>query len=243
MENNIHILIVEDEALIAQNIKMQLEDFGYSIANICYTYNTAIESIKNNVFDLMITDINLGNGIETKSGIQIAQQLKSIHNKPIIFLTAFSDVDTIKKAAEVKPSAYLVKPINAASLFAAVQIAVENFNTNKVPQVNEQIAPQYFFVKQGAKMFKIMWDDVYHLEAVKNYVKINAKPYNGSILMRGSLQNFLTQIVPPSFKQQIIRINRSEAINKNIITHIEKDAIETTYGEFKTSAEFNIETL
>lgn len=243
MDNNIHILIVEDEALIAQNIKMQLEDLGYNIANVCYTYNTAIQSINNTTFDVLITDINLGNGIDTKSGIQVAQALRANGDKPIIFLTAFSDVDTIKKAAAVKPSAYLVKPINEASLFAAIQIAVDNFNNNKVPQANEPTTPAYFFVKQGGKMFKIWWDDVYHLEAVKNYVKISAKSHTGSILMRGSLQHFLSQMVPPSHKNQFVRINRSEAIDKKIIKSIDKDSIETIYGEFKISAEFGINAL
>jgi DNA-binding LytR/AlgR family response regulator len=239
MENEISILIVEDEALIAENIKMQLEDFGYTIAKICYNYTSAVEAVRLAAFDLLITDIDLGNGIENKSGIQVAQHLLTTQNKPIVFLTAFSDKDTIKKAAFVKPSAYLVKPVNAASLFATVQIAVENFNNNIIPQTHEQNAPTYFFVKQGSKMYKIMWDDVYHLEAVKNYVKINAKPYSVHILMRGSLQNFLSQIVPVAFRQKFVRINRSEAIDKNIITSIEKDAITTPYGEFKTSVEFN----
>ena len=104
MEQLIKILIVEDEALIAQTIKMQLEDFGYNIVKICYNYIDALEAIAETTYDVLLTDINLGDGIDIKSGIQIAGQVKQINSCPIIFLTAFSDKDTIKKAAILAPS-------------------------------------------------------------------------------------------------------------------------------------------
>jgi DNA-binding NarL/FixJ family response regulator len=131
MENEIDILIVEDEALIAQKIKMQLEDFGYNIVAVCYNYGSAEKAINETLFDVLITDINLGDGLEIKSGIQLAKALKQIKDCPVIFLTAFSDKDTIKKAAALSPSAYLVKPVNTANLYATVQLAVENFGTHK----------------------------------------------------------------------------------------------------------------
>jgi two-component system, LytTR family, response regulator LytT len=67
MENEIDILIVEDEALIAENIKLQLQDFGYHVMKVCYNYNTALQAINENSFDVLITDINLGDGIDKKA--------------------------------------------------------------------------------------------------------------------------------------------------------------------------------
>lgn len=66
MESEISILIIEDEALIAQNIKMQLESFGYSIAGVCYKFNAALKAIEEVDYDLVITDINLGDGMYEK---------------------------------------------------------------------------------------------------------------------------------------------------------------------------------
>ena len=154
MDNRISILVVEDEALIAQKIKMQLEDFGYSIAAVCYNYEPAEKAVAENTFDVLITDINLGDGIDIKSGLQIAKQVKQLKDCPIIFITAFSDIDTIKKATSLAPSAYLVKPVNAANLFAAVQLAVDNF-INKSKPVEEKMAVEYFFVNVGKKYVKV----------------------------------------------------------------------------------------
>lgn len=239
MENEINILIVEDEALIAQNIKMQLKDFGYSISAVCYNYNAAIKAITETEYDVLITDINLGDGIDKKSGLQIAQQVKQHKNCPVIFLTAFSDKDTIKKTAEFSPSAYLVKPVNAASLFAAVQLAVNNFNNLNISTTETKEIPDYFFVKQGTKLLKVFWKEVYHLEAIKNYVKIKSREHCSAVLVRGSLQQVMQVMIPSDLKNRFIKINRAEAIAKNSITKADKDSIETAFGIFKVSSEFD----
>jgi two-component system, LytTR family, response regulator LytT len=243
LKNKIDILIVEDEALIAQKMKMQLEDFGYNIAAICYDYETAIKAIKDFSFDVVITDINLGDGIHKKSGLHIAQQVKQINDCPIIFLTAFSDKDTIKKATSLSPSAYLVKPVNAVNLYATVQVAVDNFEAKKSPTIDTEETPQYFFVKIGNKFVKIFWNDVYHLEAIKNYVKITTTQQSNTVLVSGSLQQLIQNMLPQEYKKKFTKINRAEAVSKSIIKKIGKGFIETDYGQFKTSIDFRIEDL
>ncbi|MFZ1529738.1 MAG: response regulator [Ferruginibacter sp.] len=244
MENKIDILIVEDEALIAQKLKMQLEDFGYNIAAVCYDYISAEKAVNETSFDVLITDINLGDGIEINSGIQIVQRLKKIKDCPVIFLTAFSDKDTIKKAAVLSPSAYLVKPVNAASLYAAVQLAVENFSNHKSAGIEEKVdAPDYFFIKQGNKMIKLSWKDIYHMEALKNYVKIKTPEYSSGLMLRGSLQEVLQNRMPAVFKPFFIKINRAEAIPKKIIQKVGDGFVETNYGTFATTKDFKKEDL
>jgi two-component system, LytTR family, response regulator LytT len=238
MDNEISVLIVEDEGLIAQHIKILLQGFGYNVTGVVYKYHKAVNAINELTFDVLITDIDLGNGIDEKSGIQIAQLVKQTKNCPIIFLTAFSDKDTILKATALSPSAYLVKPVNAASLFAALQLAVENFNTQNISTIDEANTADYFFIKQGDKKLKIFWKDVYHLEAVKNYVKIKTKEYSSSLLLRGSLQDVLQNRMPPFFRNDFVKINRAEAMDKKAIKEVGKGIIKTNYGTFKTSTDF-----
>ena len=241
MNNEIQILIVEDEALIAQNIKMQLEDFGYQIIDVCYNYNAALKAVTEKKFDLLITDINLGNGTDEKSGLQLVTQLQKIKNCPVIFLTAFSDKDTITKATNLKPSAYLIKPCNANNLYAAVQLAVNNF-ANNIEAQNEYKPRnlEYFFVKQGSKLLKIFWNDVYHLEAIKNYVKISTNHIKTGVLLRGSLQSILKTMVPSQFADNYIQINRAEVIKKDIIIKINNSTVTTAIGDFNLTV--NIST-
>lgn len=238
MSDMINILIVEDEALIAQKIKMQLEDFGYGITAVCYNFEAAEKATRETIFHVLITDINLGHGIDIKSGLQIAQQVKQIKDCPIIFLTAFSDIDTIKKASSLSPSAYLVKPVSAASLFAAVQLAVDNF-INKSKPIETPVAVEYFFVNLGKKYIKVFWNDVYHLQAIKNYVKITTSEHSNGLLITGSLQQVLQNMLPEAYKNRFIKINRAEAIAKRIITKIDNDFVETTQGKFSVTGSIN----
>ena len=245
-DNPIQILIVEDEALIAETIKMMLEDFGYEISGTCYTYEAARLAIAEKPFDLLLTDIDLGRGTHESSGLQLAGILKQTKHCPFIFLTAFSDSVTVKKAAALQPSAYLVKPINAANVYAAVQIAIQNFKSlNPATQLSS--APEedldYFFIKLGQKMVKILWADVYHMEAIKNYVKIKTTTYPLGVLLRSSLQQVLGNMVPAALKNKFIKINRSEAIARRIITALGGGEVATIYGQFTTPLEMTMQDL
>jgi two-component system, LytTR family, response regulator LytT len=242
MENNIDILIIEDEALIAESIRQQLEDFGYSICNVCYKFETAVRAIEKADYDLVITDINLGHGVEEKSGLVLMDHMKRIKKCPFIFLTAFGDRDTLKKAASLYPSAYLVKPVNTANLFAAIQLAVENYQNTKSPGNNtsdHEPIPDYFFVKSGTRLIKVFWNEVYFMESVKNYVRIKSTAYNTDLLVRASLQQFLKTTVPENFRKLFIKINRSTAVAKDTILMINEDTVETRFGIFEKTSDIN----
>jgi two-component system, LytTR family, response regulator LytT len=242
MENNIDILIIEDEAIIAETIKMQLEDFGYNICNVCYKYETAARAIEKADYDLVITDIDLGHGMDERSGLSLMTLMKRIKKCPFIFLTAFSDRDTLKKATSLYPSAYLVKPVNAANLFAAIQLAVENYQNTKSPGYdnhNQEPAPDYFFVKSGTKLIKVFWNEVYCLESVKNYVRVKSTAHNTDLLVRASLQQFLKNTMPEDFRKLFIKINRSTAIAKHTILKINDNSVETNFGVLEKTGDIN----
>ena len=114
------ILIVEDESIIAIEIESYLTTLGYDIIGIASTaedaYNLAIE----NEVDLILMDIYLIEG----NGIDASLRIKKEKNVPIIFLTAHMDEETIERAIQVNPVAYLTKPFNRQELFAAIKIGL-----------------------------------------------------------------------------------------------------------------------
>lgn len=245
MENDIDILVIEDEAIIAETLRMQLEDFGYNISAVCYKYETAMQAIEKSNYDLVITDINLGNGTDEESGLNLMNHMKRVKKCPFIFLTALSDRDTLKKATSLYPSAYLVKPVNAANLFAAIQLAVENYQHARSPAMdnnNQEPVPDYFFVKNGSRLIKVFWKDIYCMESVKNYVRIKTANH-ADLLVRASLQQFLKTNIPAIFSRLFIKINRSTAIAKNTILKVNEDSVETRYGIFEKTGEINEEEL
>lgn len=119
----IKMLIIEDEPMIARDLATTLEGMDYAIAEICYTYEEGLTFLKTKQADFVILDINLGKGQEGISlGAFIDQQLKL----PFIYLTSYSDKETIAKVKRTYPMAYLLKPFEEKELFTAIEIALSN---------------------------------------------------------------------------------------------------------------------
>jgi len=239
MENEISMLVIEDEALIAETIRMMLEDFGYRVHAVCHDYDTAVQAIRNPGFELIVTDINLGEGIDKRSGFELMSELNRLKSCPFIFLTAFDDRDTIRRAADLHPSAYLTKPVNAANLFASVQIAVENFKNQTAAVPADRIPSlDYIYIKLGRRVFKVVWADVYSLEAVKNYVVIRTAEYSSGLVIRSSLSRILEEMMPSYHRSRFVKISRSLAIDRSTILSCYETEIHTSFGNFKCSIDF-----
>ncbi len=120
----LNILIVEDEALIAEDIKDICELAGNLVSKICYDAHQAILAITNSTFDLAILDINLESEL---TGLDIAEFIGTQNIQlPYIFLTSYSDHATLDKARECKPIAYITKPFRKEQLISSIEI---NFKT------------------------------------------------------------------------------------------------------------------
>lgn len=238
MENEISILVIEDEALIAETIRWMLEDFGYHVTGVCYSYDAALEAIEKGGYDLVLTDINLGDGIEVRSGFDLMATLSRTRKCPFIFLTAFDGKDIIRKAAMLHPSAYLTKPINAPNLYASVQLAVENFKNDKTSLTGKTSYPDYIYIKLGKRVFKVLWEDVYYLESIKNYVLLKTPEFDSGLLIRSSLLQIMEQMIPLDQRSRFVKISRSIAIDHSIISSFSDQNVHTRYGVFKCTAEF-----
>jgi two-component system, LytTR family, response regulator LytT len=232
------IIVVEDDALIADSLKMLLEGFGYDVSAVCNTYQEAIVALQQIDFDLLLTDINLGKGIDVESGIQVGQYCKTHCNKPIIYLTAYADKDTISKSALASPAGYLVKPINENTLFATIQLALANIENKTALDKPEDV--DYLFIKIGTTNFKVFWKEVYRVEALKNYVKLYTVAGQSNLLIRSSLLNFTRNILPPTLSAKFVKISRADLIAKDIIVKYNKTNVETTQGVFELGTEFTL---
>ena len=114
------ILVVEDERIVAEDIKMCLEDAGYEVCGIAKRGDEAIALAVEHQPDLALLDIVLRG---EKDGIDVATAIKS-HGIPFIFLTAYSQQGVVERAKETEPMGYLIKPFEQASLLSAVDIAI-----------------------------------------------------------------------------------------------------------------------
>jgi diguanylate cyclase (GGDEF)-like protein/PAS domain S-box-containing protein len=121
------ILIVEDERIIALDLKKRLERFGFVSPEIVSTGEGAIAAAHSIKPDIILMDIMLGGEID---GIDAAMQIKDELNIPVIFLTAYSNENTLARAKEAEPYGYILKPFKERELYTTIDIALYKFKTN-----------------------------------------------------------------------------------------------------------------
>lgn len=119
--NSPGIFIVEDEALVAREIRARLTLMGYSVVGVAHSYDQALSRIKDVKPDLLLVDIRLKSGQE---GIDVARDVIAERDIPIIFLTAYSDEETVAKAKLVSPYGYIIKPVENRELQITIEIAL-----------------------------------------------------------------------------------------------------------------------
>jgi DNA-binding NarL/FixJ family response regulator len=129
------ILIIEDEFIIAEDIRTSLEVNGHSVISICGNGEDALKVACDLKPDILLADVVLEgkmNGIETAAKI-----LDSLHI-PVIYITAHSDLTTLEKAAKTLPYGYLLKPFGDRELIAALELAFHKQNIEIAIQKNQQ---------------------------------------------------------------------------------------------------------
>jgi DNA-binding LytR/AlgR family response regulator len=197
---NKKILIVEDEQIIAENLRFILNGYGYDFVDVAMDVTETKELFEKTPYDLVIMDINLGE-TSIMDGIDLIKDLSQKYSFPFIFVTANSDEKTIKKAKETRPASYIIKPFVGASIYANVEMIL---NTSK-----EEI---YFtFSNNQAMQKRILVSEITYIEAEGAYFYINQ--INGEKhLVRMSLIQFMD-----TYSADFIRIHKSVLVNKNHI--------------------------
>lgn len=116
------ILVVEDEAIVAESIASKLRRFGYDVPETIAAGEIAVEVAGEIRPDVILMDIHLAGEMD---GISAACIISARYKIPIVFLTAYADEDTIDRAKEAGPFGYLVKPFREKDLYTTIEMARE----------------------------------------------------------------------------------------------------------------------
>jgi PAS domain S-box-containing protein len=114
------VLVVEDESIVALEIQERLMGFGY-IAIIASSGEEAIKTAGKFHPDIVLMDIMLKGGMD---GIEAAGHIRKLMDIPIIYLSAYSDENTLNRAKNTRPYGYLIKPFQARELNVSLDIAL-----------------------------------------------------------------------------------------------------------------------
>lgn len=122
------IMIVEDEVLIAAEIKQQLQSFGYEVVACTTSGEGALEKLLLVQPDLILMDIRLKGELD---GIETAREIHGRYRIPVIFLTAFADDAFLQQAKASEPFGYLIKPVDIRELHSTIEMALYKAQMDK----------------------------------------------------------------------------------------------------------------
>jgi PAS domain S-box-containing protein len=114
------IFIVEDEAIVANDIKESLISLGYTVAGTTKSGEIALEKVKEFMPDLVLMDIHIAGRMD---GVETAGKIHELYNIPVIYLTAYSDKLLLDRAKVTEPYGYVIKPFDERELQSVIEMA------------------------------------------------------------------------------------------------------------------------
>jgi DNA-binding LytR/AlgR family response regulator len=232
----IQIAIVEDDIIIAQELRLNLQKLGYEVLAAVSSGEALLEVLQTQIPDLVLLDINLAGAWD---GIDTAQQLRQHVDLPFIFLSALADRQTLERAKITDPEAYLVKPAKIEDLQRAIELALHRHKKQQsqpAPQsaqqglwLNEQL-----FVKTKNRLERVDLSKIQWIEARDIYCVLKTTHEKHVVSM--ALKAFEQLLPMPPFlrvhRSYIVAIDKIEAIEDNNLL-IEKEYIPVgkTYRE------------
>lgn len=158
----IRVFIVEDELIHTESIKICIEEAGLEIAGECNNADEAFDLIQKTMPDVLLVDIALPG---VNNGITLSERVNRELRIPHIFTTSFTQSQIIEQAVDTNPVAYLRKPVDTASLCAAVKIAMKNEHANQKTINCPDENAKTFYTKIGDKLVRVNLDEVLMVKA------------------------------------------------------------------------------
>ncbi|MBC7118450.1 MAG: response regulator [Methanobacteriaceae archaeon] len=129
------VMIVEDENIVAMDIKQSLEMLGYEVTATVTTGEEAIELAEKTRPDVILMDIVLKGEID---GIEAAEEIRRRFGIPIIYITAYSDKKTLESAKVTEPFGYIIKPFEDRELQSVIEITLYKDKIEKKLRESEE---------------------------------------------------------------------------------------------------------
>jgi PAS domain S-box-containing protein/putative nucleotidyltransferase with HDIG domain len=138
------ILIVEDERIVVDDIKISLGRLGYDVCGIAASGLEAIKKAKEMRPDIILMDIVLKGKMD---GIEAAQKIRTRFDIPVIYLTAYADDKTLARAKVTEPFGYILKPFEDRDVHSSIEMGLYR---NKMRSLLKESEKRYRGVVENA---------------------------------------------------------------------------------------------
>jgi len=218
------ILIVEDEPFIAENLQEMLSIFGYEQTEIANSANQAIKAIKTNRPDMVLLDVKIKGD---QDGIELGGIIQSQYQIPFLYITSYSDKETVNRAKHTRPLGFIVKPFTKDDVYAAIEVAL--FNKNKLEagggsRLSLENPTTYnndsIFVKKKSLLEKVEYSDLLWIEADGNHITLHTKD-DRLYTIRKSLKEIADKLP----KDRFLRVHKSFVVQVKAVTAIDSSNV------------------
>jgi DNA-binding LytR/AlgR family response regulator len=209
------ILIVEDEILIAEDIKETLISLGFNDVLMAHDKTEAFQLIDVMHPNIVLLDVRLEN---ERDGIDIGKKLAERKDIQFIYVTAHSDVNMVKEIIRTNPAGYITKPVKKSDLYASISLALSKLET---PDEGEKMVN----IKDGYDTVLVLIKDIIYIEAEGNYLTLFCQ--DKKHVIRLSMEQFIND----ADSSLLFRVHRSFAINIQQVVRYSKKEIVMTNAE------------
>lgn len=184
--NNIEIMIIEDEAIVAMDLESRLMKLGYKVAGIYGCSDSAINYLQIHHPQLILCDINIDG---SKDGIDVAMYVRREKRVPLIFTTALSDRVTLDRAKKALPYGYIVKPYEDSDLISAIEMAMykHQVELDQLSITHKKLAP-LLAAPLSKREFELLQDIIKGMSNQEicevRYISINTTKYHVSNIFK-----------------------------------------------------------
>ena len=217
-----NILVVEDESIVSKDIQHSLKKLGYHVVGAASTGEKALELVRLERPDIVLMDIMLKGEM---NGIETAEIIRTELAIPVIFLTAYADESTLAKAKITEPYGYIIKPFKEIDLHTSIEMAI--YKHSKEQEIirerdllfsiieNKEVSADFIFVKSNSRLVKLKTEDIYYIEALKDYGVIH------TVDTRYTIHSTMKDIELKMGAADFVRVHRSFIVRLDKIASIE----------------------
>lgn len=207
------IHIVEDEAIISQDLEEIVVLLGHDVEGTSMDYDEAMSKLPTSNADLFLLDIMLG---QKKTGVDIAQELNK-KKIPFIFVSSSIEQTTIDRVKETSPYGFILKPFSKGDIFIALEMALSRMEADKFEAT--------IFISIGSGKEQVKVKDILYAEADGNYTHIYLA--ERKFTLNSNLKTVHADLlVPPVF----MRVHKSFLVNRKNVVKVSKNSLELVNG-------------
>lgn len=229
-----NVLVVEDESIVSKDIQHSLKKLGYNVVGSSSTGEKAIDLALDLKPDVVLMDIMLKGEL---TGIEASEEIRKTLNIPVIYLTAYADEATLEKAKVTEPHGYIIKPFKEIDIHTSIEMALYKHQKEAevlkerdllYSLVENKDTKGFIFVKSNSRLVKLKTSDIYFVEALKDYVVINA--LNSRYTIHSTMKDIQKKLPSDEFvrvhRSFIVRLDKISAIEQpNVILENDKKVI------------------